>query len=116
MRAVITTLLFTLLVSASCRKNDIASGTPDCIYREIADNKGNPNWTVGSVEEYRFQNKLVYAFGPDNKIIADGATTIKTADCQSLCMVGGFGGQMINQCNGDNFFQSATLVRTIWKK
>ena len=107
-----------LLIFATCRKSSygIASDTPRCIYDEIAYNQNNEDWMTGSVEEYQFQNKLVYAFQPDEKKIADGATTIKDADCNTICHVGGFGGPSINLCNGGNFFQLAVLKRTIWKK
>ena len=107
-----------LLLAAACTKHkpDIASNTPQCIKNEIEENYDNSNWTIGSVEEYRFQLKTVYAFLPDERIIADAATQIRDGDCQLLCEVGGFGGPGINLCNGDNFFQSATLVRVIWEK
>jgi hypothetical protein len=88
----------------------------ECIKNEIEENVENSNWAIGSVEEYRFQFKTVYAFLPDDKIIADASTQIKDSDCQLLCQVGGFGGPGVNICNGDNFYQSATLVRVIWKK
>ena len=71
---------------------------------------------IGRVEEYQFQNKLVYAFQPDEKKIADGATTIKDSDCNTICHIGGFGGPSVNRCNGENFFQLAVLKRTVWKK
>ena len=107
-----------LLVTTACTKlkPDIASNIPECIQNEIEENFENSNWAIGSVEEYRFQFKTVYAFLPDEKIIADASTQIKDSDCQLLCQVGGFGGPGVNLCNGDNFYQSATLVRVIWKK
>jgi len=71
---------------------------------------------IGRVEEYLFQGKLVYAFQPDETKIADGSTTVKDADCNILCHIGGFGGPSVNLCNGENFFQLAVLKRTIWKK
>jgi len=71
---------------------------------------------VGSVKEYEFQGKLVYAFEPDTRKIADGSTTIKDGNCNTLCNVGGFGGMAINQCNGGNFFKESVYKRTIWEK
>jgi len=107
-----------LLTFATCRKSSygIASDTPRCIYDEIANNQKKEDWMIGRVEEYQFQNKLVYAFQPDEKRIADASTSIKDADCNILCHVGGFGGPSVNLCNGENFFQLAVLKRTIWKK
>ena len=107
-----------LLVMTACSKQkpDIASNTPECIKNEIEENFENSNWAIRSVEEYRFQFKTVYAFLPDEKIIADAATQIKDSDCQLMCEVGGFGGPGVNTCNGDNFYQTSTLVRIIWQK
>jgi len=107
-----------LLIFATCRKSGdrIASGTPRCVHDEIANNQTNEDWMIGRVEEYLFQNKLVYAFQPDETKIADGATTIKDEHCNTICQVGGFGGPSINLCNGENFFHLAVLKRTIWKK
>jgi hypothetical protein len=106
-------LAIALILFASCTK-DIASNTPGCIRREIKSH--GKNWKVGSVDEYLFQNRLVYAFNPDGNIIADGSTEIKDESCKTLCYVGGFGGPSVNQCNGENFFQAAVLKRNIWKK
>jgi hypothetical protein len=82
----------------------------------ILENKDDRNWGVGQVEEYKFQGKLVYAFQPDNRIIADGATRVVSTECTNICSVGGFGGPAVNLCNGENFYQNAMLVREIWNK
>jgi len=106
-----------LILSTSCKTGyGIAAGVPRCIHDEIVHNQSNKDWMTGRVEEYQFQNNLVYAFQPDEKKIADGATTIKDADCNIICHVGGFGGPSVNLCNGENFFKLAVLKRTIWKK
>lgn len=98
----------------SCSKENIASNTPACIRQEIKSNENT--WRIGSVDEYFFQNRLVYAFSPDDRIIADGATEIKDEFCNSLCSVGGYGVSNVNMCNGDDFYQTAILKRNIWKK
>ena len=105
-----------LIVSASCRNPDISSGIPTCIYKQINDNGKNQAWFVGRVTEYQFQGKTVYAFEPDIRRIADGATTIQDSNCNTMCNVGGFAGPANNQCNGGNFFKDAVLKRTIWTK
>ena len=106
-----------MIFATSCKSSyGISADTPRCIYDEIANNQKKADWMIGRVEEYQFQDKLVYAFQPDEKKIADGATTIKDANCTTLCHVGGFGGPSVNSCNGENFFQSAILKRIIWKK
>ena len=104
------------LLALSCKRPDIASNIPSCIYKEIAGNKGDPRWYTGDVKEYLFQGKTVYAFNPDTKIIADGATIIKDKNCNTLCSLGGFGGPKVNMCSGENFWEKAVLQRTIWVK
>ena len=116
MKTVLIFALIVLLIIIACRKSEIARDIPNCIYREIAVNKSIPDWEISSVEEYIFQNKIVYAFVPDGKIIADGSTSIKDANCNQLCSIGGYGGPSVNLCNGENFYQKAVLKRTIWKK
>lgn len=106
-------LLTAITFFVSCKK-DIASDTPRCICNEI-NNSGN-QWKTGSVDEYLFQNRLVYAFSPDNKIVVDASTVIKDENCNKICSVGGFGGPNINLCNGVNFSQIAVFKRNIWKK
>ena len=116
MRLVVFPIL-SIIVLTSCHHNkEIASGTPKCIYQEISQNSKKDDWMVGAVKEYQFQGKLVYAFEPDTRKIADGATPIKDANCNKLCDVGGFGGMAINQCNGANFFKESVYKRTIWEK
>ena len=108
--------LFAVITFYGCDKSVVPPGTPSCIEQTIRDNKSNPNWEVGQVQEYEFQGKLVYAFQPDNRMIADGATRIVTDQCEQLCYVGGFGGPDITLCNGANFYQNAVLKREIWSK
>lgn len=100
----------------ACKKIKFPEDIPVCIEKTIKANKNNADWATGSVEEYEFQGKLVYAFNPYNRRIADASTFIYTADCKTLCSVGGFGGPSVNLCNAENFFQKAILKRTIWKK
>lgn len=103
-----------LLVIFSCKKSEIASGIPACIRKEISVHKNDPGWSVTSVKEYLFQNKLVYGF--DHGLIADGQLEIKDESCHTICNVGGFAGPAVNICNGENFFQAAVLKRTIWER
>jgi hypothetical protein len=116
MKLIFFSIFCFLLTITACRNRGIASGIPKCIYKEINKKSKEPNWETGSVKEYLFQDKLVYSFDPDITKIADGATTIKDANCNILCSIGGFAGQAINQCNGENFFKAAVLKRTIWQK
>ena len=108
-------LLVLLATMLSCAARKSAGLAPPCIAEFINKYKNEPNWHVGSVDEYEFQGRLVYAFNP-SKNLADGATFIKSAACADMCSVGGFAGPRNSQCNGDNFFEKAVLKRTIWKR
>jgi hypothetical protein len=117
MKRVITILLVMILaVTSSCEKSNLPKGTPDCIQSSVNEGKKDANWKYARVDEYEYQGKVVYAFEPDTRIIADASTDIFDRDCKRICSVGGFGGPMINQCNGENFFQKAKLLGNIWKK
>ena len=109
-----TSSLSMLIIISSCKKSDIASGIPACIRTEITLHKNDPQSYVSSVDEYIFQNKLVYGF--DNGLAADGQLDVKDEFCNILCRVGGFGGPAVNECNGENFFQTSVLKRNIWKR
>jgi hypothetical protein len=109
-----TFALSMLIIISSCKKSDIASGISTCIRTEITLHKNDPQSLVSSVDEYFFQNKLVYGF--DYGLAADGQLEVKDESCNVLCRVGGFGGPSVNLCNGENFFQAAVLKRNIWKK
>ncbi len=116
MKHIIQLFVIALIVfNAACKKCDVAKDVPSCVENSIRENKNNPNWQFGGVDEYEFQGKLVYAYSP-SKNIADGSTSVVTDNCVSLCSVGGFGGPAINQCNGENFFQKAVFKRNIWKR
>jgi len=107
-------LFLIITISGACQKMKTGSSNiPRCIQTYIDSIKNNPGRQVGIVEEYEFQGKLVYAFGP-SKNLRDGSTLIKTSDCKDLCNVGGFAGLKNNQCNGDNFFEKSVLKRKIW--
>ena len=105
-----------IIIAAACNKENIASNTPACVRQEIKNNGDNNDWAIGRVDEYFFQNKLVYAFEPDGTITADAPTAIKDASCNTICNVGGFGGPNVVLCNGENFSQNAVYKRNIWKK
>jgi len=120
MKAVIL-ILFTSIVTfiPGCKKEpstQVPAGTPACVTAAIEANKNNLNREIGSIDEYEFQGKTVYAFEPDNRMIADAATIINDANCARICSVGGFGGPANSLCNGENFYQKAVLRRNIWKK
>lgn len=108
----ITALTLIMVFNANCQTTKNKASLPSCIQTFVGNNKAT--WQVGSVEEYEFQSKLVYAFTP-SKNIMDGTTLIKSAACIDLCSVGGFAGPRNNNCNGDNFFEKAVFKRKIWE-
>lgn len=116
MKLFISICLFAIIYVAVGCKHSGSNDVPKCIQAILDANKSNTNWEVGKVEEYEFQGKKVYAFQPDARIITDGATTILSANCDTLCSVGGFGGTAVNLCNGENFFEKSVLKRKIWEK
>ncbi|HET9431881.1 MAG TPA: hypothetical protein VFO70_11930 [Chitinophagaceae bacterium] len=109
-------LVFAILFASgcSCKQDDIPLNIPSCIRNEVNEIKDDPNRYFESVDEYFFQNKIVYAFHPDGGVIADGSIVIKNADCSIICYLGGLGG--VQLCNGENFFQNASFRRNIWKE
>ena len=103
--------LLVLTLATNCGTTRVQRPVSSCIQNYIEANKGN--WQVGSVEEYEFQGKLVYAFTPSSNI-KDGTTLIKSADCKDMCNIGGYAGPRNSNCNGDNFFEKALFKRKIW--
>ena len=108
----ITSLVLIMMLNANCQTTKNKATLKPCIQTFIDSNKAT--WQVGSVVEYEFQGKLVYAFTP-SKNIMDGTTLIKSAACVDLCSVGGFAGPQNSNCNGDNFFEKAVFKRKIWE-
>jgi len=111
-------ILISLYSASSCKKTDeISKNTPECIREEIKrlTSPASSSWAIGSVDEYIFQGKTVFAFGPTRNI-ADGSTLVKDANCNLVCSFGGFGGPDILLCNGDKFSEKAVFQRNIWKE
>ena len=101
-----------MVLNTNCQTTKNKATLKPCIQSFIDCNKAT--WQVGSVEEYEFQGKLVYAFTP-SKNIMDGTTLIKSEACVDICSVGGFAGPRNSNCNGDNFFEKAVFKRKIWE-
>src|SRR5437870_5428507 len=104
-----------LLSAGSCHSMKIQHTSKSCIEQYIDSNKNKIDWPVGYVDEYEFQGKLVYAFGPPSNY-ADFTTQIKTSDCKDLCSIGGFAGPRNSNCNGENFYKTAVLKRRVWSR
>jgi hypothetical protein len=111
-------LFLSLLVICiyGCKKcDDIPKDVPACISKVIKDGVYDSTFEVTSIEEYKYQGKVVYKLNPPD-YIADASSIIVTGECAKLCFVGGFVGPGAILCNGENFFEKAVLVRRVWQK
>jgi hypothetical protein len=107
--------VLSLLIVLSCKKEDgLPKDIPDCLRQTIETAKQN-EYGIEEVVEYEYQGQIVYAHTPSSKI-ADTATPIYDVTCNYVCSVGGFGGPMISQCNGEKFFDKAIKKRVIWTR
>lgn len=101
---------------SSARSVSAQSNDPSCIIAEIAKIKTDPDPDVARVDEYLYQNNLVYAFKFDSIKIADAPTVIRDANCNIICTVGGIGDPKIMNCNGVNFYAVAEFKRNLYSK
>ena len=103
--------LFAALFIVSCEDLNLPEGTPDCIEKRIKkfDRKGGCS-TGATVVKYNFQGGTIYVFNPGN-CGADFTAAVVDQDCNDLCTLGGFGGNVV--CNGDTISE-ATNREVIW--
>lgn len=102
-------MIFLSLTLASCNQE---SETDDCIQVRIA-NFGNEMCETGaSVKQYTFQGETTYAINAGS-CIADYHDLILDEHCDTLGLIGGFGGS--NEINGVEYYANATFVETIWQ-
>jgi hypothetical protein len=111
---IIILALFSLLILgfSSCKKDGIARNTPTCIVEKI-NNFKDIACDDGEVDEYIFQEKIVYVFDPGIECGADLTSEVVDEECNTLGYVGGIAGNTI--INGESF-GSAKFERNIWKK
>lgn len=112
MRSLISALSITVMVAA-CKKSDVAADIPVCIKSNIEANKNQPYWNVKQVDEYQYQGKLVYVYEAET-VYPDMQTPIFSSDCAIICTLGGIAGT--TTCNGENFSNKSTFIRTVWRK
>lgn len=110
MKSTVLSLLFSLLLLNSCKKDE--QPIPECIQSEITRFSNNSCEKDAKVAQYTFQGKTVYSFFMGH-CGGDLPTFIKDAHCNDLGFLGGFGGN--TKINGQEF-SSATYVRTIWSR
>ncbi|MCB0755360.1 MAG: hypothetical protein H6603_06690 [Flavobacteriales bacterium] len=94
---------------AACNQhNDI----DECIETRIA-NFGPEICETGAwVKQYSFQGETTFAIHAGN-CIADYHDLILDEECDTLGLIGGFGGS--TEINGVDYYANATLKQTIWQ-
>lgn len=98
----------TVLIACTTQK----PGIPKCVESEIREYSSSTACGDAKVDEYTFQGKTVYAFGPGT-CGADMTTEVMNADCATLGHLGGIAGN--TKINGEEF-STAKFVKTVWKK
>ena len=92
----------------SCEK--IADEVPECLESTIEDFDDDWYLTVTRVEEFRFQDELVYHFVPQ-EIVVDAQSAVFNSDCELIGWLGGLAGN--TEINGEDF-NTAELIRVVW--
>ncbi len=105
-------LFFFVALISNCKKDDSTVIIPSCIEQKIQIFELDACKPGASVNEYLFQNEIVYTFDPGN-CIADSASEVYTDDCELLGILGGIAG--FEDINGVNFSKNATLIKLVWK-
>ena len=107
-----TLLLFGLfLIFMGCKKTD--SSVPGCINDKIGVFKRTTPCNDAKVDEYLFQNELVFVFD-EGTCVVDGSSDVYNSSCKLIGSLGGFTGNM--EIQGINFSEKAVFQKTIWKK
>ena len=107
-------LFLGLIISAySCKKFDIAEGTPECVEQLIKDFNSETDCIAGvDVRKYEFQGGDVYLFNASDCSVETG-NEVYDSECNSLGFVGGSDDNQI--INGEDF-SNAVLISVIWTK
>jgi len=101
-----------LIALVSCRKIEVASGTPPCLKSHIREFDKNSPCGDSHVDQYTFESAAVYVFDPGT-CGADMTSAVYDQNCKHLGDLGGFTGN--TKINGKDF-GDATFVKTVWKK
>ena len=106
-------LFIFILFFISCKKVNVAEGTPACIKSEVK-KFSESKWTCphAHVDEMQFQSNTVYVFD-EGCSCCDVSTSVYDKNAKHIGTLGGFDGN--TKINGQEF-SSAIFIRTIWKK
>ena len=92
--------------------SDIEEDVPQCIKDKIESLPEDD--CPDGMDEYMFNGKIVYIFTMEENRCADFGSMVYDEDCNELCFIGGIAS--LSECEGVDFYDNATLVRTIWKR
>ena len=96
----------------SCQKEKISPDVAKPVRKHIEAFNENAICNDAHVDEYKFQDKLVYVF-EQGTCGADMTSTVENSDGKALGSLGGITGNTM--INGENF-STATFIRTVWNK
>ncbi len=107
---IVSIVLFSI---SSCKKFDIAEGTPECVEQLIKDFNSETDCITGvDVRKYEYQGGDVYLFNASDCSVETG-NEIYDSECNSL---GFFGGADDNKIINGEDFSDAVLISVIWTK
>jgi hypothetical protein len=115
MKKTILLLLTCVLSITGCKTKQSTpqkQETPECILKKAEAFSKEACEKGGSVKEYAFQNKKVFAFD-HGSCGADMTTEVVDEHCKSLGFLGGFTGNV--KINGEDF-SNAVFTRVAWEK
>ncbi|HPH82259.1 MAG TPA: hypothetical protein PL185_06780 [Flavobacteriales bacterium] len=96
---------------ASCNKNEVIIGPPECLNDQITEFIKGACPYGNYVDKYKFQNEIVYVLTPGS-CGADMQTLVINEECQQLGTLGGITGN--TQINGVDFYANAQYIEGIW--
>lgn len=100
------------LIFAACNKSVHITGGSACIKSKVKQfSRSEACDGSATVKQYTFQGQTVYVFD-QGTCGADFAQPVLNATCDTLGFLGGIAGN--GTINGENFYEQATYVSTIW--
>lgn len=102
--------LISFLLLTSCKREFINKlAYPECLKTTIQEILANPPHTPRSnIKKFIIQGEYLYAIKL-NAAIVDEGTLVVNERCETVCLIGGIGGNL-----GDNCLENATYVQTVW--
>jgi hypothetical protein len=111
-KSILPLLIITIQIFA-CSKQATSNALPICVSEAIVQLKKNKQAENSIINAYTFQAKKVYLID-DGMSYLDGQSKVVDGNCNTLGYLGGMLGN--TKINGEDFFATAILVETVWKK